>query len=98
MDKETCLILPGTTVFNETLSQVPFWWKEYASQNDGWCNFGVDVESGLLKPLNKRETHEYLFGGEFEERIKQIELDPTDVWCDYSQEELEGVESFFIDL
>jgi hypothetical protein len=98
LENDSLLILPGDIRYKETLSQVPFWWKNFAAQNDECCNFGVDVETGLLKPLNRQQTWEYLFEGELEERLEQAELEPEDVWCDYTQEELKGVEQFFIDL
>jgi hypothetical protein len=92
------LILPGDFLFEETLHQIPFWWESFAHENSGWCNFGVDSESGLFKPLNKQQTEDYLFGGEFEARLEQMEVEPEDVWFDYSQEELEAVEEFYVDL
>ncbi len=91
------LILPGDPAYIETVSQLPAWWKSFAHQNSGWCNFGVDLESGLLKTLNRQQTFEYIYGGELEEVYKQKDLEEDEVFFGF-EGELDQVEEFYIDL
>lgn len=92
------LILPGDVEFTRTIGQLPAWWEKFAHENEGWCNFGVDVDSGLLKPLNKQGTIDYIWGGEFQEIYDREGYEEKEVFGDYSKSELEEVEEFFIDL
>jgi len=92
------LILPGDPEYVQTLGQLPRWWQRFAHENEGWCNFGVDAANGLLKPLDKQGTIEYIFGGEFEEVYNRENFDEDEIFFDYDQSELSEVNEFYIDL
>ncbi|MGJ3253823.1 MAG: hypothetical protein ACFE0J_22220 [Elainellaceae cyanobacterium] len=54
-------------------SLLPQFWGNKLSHCHGdvvWC---VRSDSGLIEPLSHAETLEYLEGGEYEERLSQIE-------------------------
>ncbi len=77
MDNEnTRLILPGTFLFDETLSTtLPYDWQQVAYKNCGDYGFVVDSSSKLLRVADSSEIEEYLEGGEYDERLLQIEGD-----------------------
>ncbi len=70
------LILPGTPEFDFTLGTcVPPDWKDAAFSLFGEYTFVADSETGLLKVASFKDTDEYLYGGEYEERLNQIKFD-----------------------
>jgi hypothetical protein len=69
------LILPGHPLFDETLGEaIPPNWREVAARERGIC-FVFCSESGLMRPATAAEITEYLEGGEYDERLAQIEED-----------------------
>lgn len=72
-DPNSRLILPGDEEYDLTIGSImPFDWREYAYKNFGEIAFISDSQSGLLRPANKKETDEYLHGGEYQERMLAI--------------------------
>lgn len=71
------LILPGNPLFNETLACIPPNWREKQSQCVGNVSFVAEPNSGLLRPVTPQELKDYVYGGEYEERL--TELDDHDV-------------------
>lgn len=71
------LILPGDPEFDFTLATVlPTNWQEVAAYNSGDYGFVVDSQTGLLRVENSAGIREYVQGGEYDERLEQIdELD-----------------------
>lgn len=71
----SCLILPGHPLFDETLGEaIPPNWREVAARQEGIC-FVASPETGLMRPATAAETTEYLMGGEYGQRLEQIEKD-----------------------
>lgn len=71
------LILPGDPEYDFTLSTVvsPDW-QILADQWNGDYGFVVDPETGLMRVEDSKGITEYLYGGEYDERLEQIdELD-----------------------
>ena len=69
------LYLPGDPGFDETLLTPRPDWQQVAAR-DGATYAYVVGESGLARPVTSSELEEYLEGGEYEQRLMQIdELD-----------------------
>jgi hypothetical protein len=67
------LILPGTDLFDLTLATIPPEW-EWRDRGDQ-VSFVADVDSGLLRPVTPRDLEEYVLGGEYDQRLADIEDD-----------------------
>jgi len=73
------LILPGDPEFDLTLATAfPPDWREKADRWSGDYGFVVDVETGMLRVVNSQQMQEYAFGGEYDERLQQIDIDEID--------------------
>jgi hypothetical protein len=88
------LILPGSLEFNKTLGSIPFWWRQIAERENGF-HFAADAESGLLRVVDGKEMAEYLYGGEYYERLEAMGYEDEDEFSDLN---LNGVEEIYIDL
>jgi hypothetical protein len=68
------LILPGDPEYDLTLATtLPPDWKANADLWSGDYGFVVDVETGMLRTVNAQQMQEYAFGGEYDERLQQID-------------------------
>lgn len=68
------LILPGNPLFDLTLSTIkPPNWRETAAKGDDFCAFVAEPGSGLLRPATWKDLVEYNEGGEYDERLVEIE-------------------------
>lgn len=73
------LILPGEPEFDETLATtLPPDWQFLAGANGDDYGFVVDADSGLIRVENSAGIREYLRGGEYDERLAQIDDDDDD--------------------
>lgn len=89
------LILPGDIEFEQTLSNIPPNWLEVANKNNGNYAFVADSETGLLRTVNGDDFREYLLGGEYDERLATMGYG----WdAGFTEDDLEGVDTFYIDL
>ncbi len=68
----TRLILPGNPLFALTLLTPRPDWREKANADGNTYAFVVDADSGLTRPATSQELKEYLYGGEYDERLGQI--------------------------
>ncbi|MBD2465780.1 hypothetical protein H6G89_32850 [Oscillatoria sp. FACHB-1407] len=69
------LILPGDPEFDLTLScSLPPGWVEVARHMSQQIAFVASADSGLLRPATNAELTEYLYGGEYGERLNELEL------------------------
>jgi hypothetical protein len=60
------IITPDNPLFWETLhAQLPPGWQDY-NRVDGEVGFVVDGYSGLMRPANRQELIEYVYGGEYD--------------------------------
>ena len=66
------LYLPGDPGFDETLLTPRPDWRQKANEDGDTYAFVVD-ESGMARPVNSWELQEYLEGGEYEQRLMQID-------------------------
>ena len=65
------IILPQNPLFYETLENIDLFWNFHKNQrSDENLNLIVDFETGVLKNATHKEFEEYLFGGEYDERMK----------------------------
>lgn len=73
-ESEPQIILPGSEEFDETLAlALPTGWYEFACRHSGNYGFVVDSESGLVRVESLTGVREYVEGGEYDERLKQVE-------------------------
>lgn len=78
------LILPGTPEFNLTLGAVlPPDWHQVAYQTNGDFAFIARAGSGLLEPVPWEVAEEYMEGGEWDERLNQIDEEEEVYELDY---------------
>ena len=68
----TRLILPGNPLFDITLLTPRPDWREKANADGNTYAFVVDADSGLTRPATSQELEEYLYGGEYDERLVQM--------------------------
>ena len=67
------LILPGDALFDFTLSQsLPPNWNAISNQNGGQCAFVVRLDTGIMEAVSDPDLDEYLYGGEYIERVEQV--------------------------
>jgi hypothetical protein len=69
------LILPGDPEFNLTLATPPPNWRQVAERLSGEYAFVARAGSGMLEPVSFGELDEYLDGGEYDERMSEIEAE-----------------------
>ncbi|NJR41148.1 MAG: hypothetical protein HC781_22780 [Leptolyngbyaceae cyanobacterium CSU_1_4] len=70
------LILPGNPEFDQTLGRnLPPNWGAVAAQNSGCFHFVARAGSGILEPVGEQELEEYLHGGEYDQRLTEIDDD-----------------------
>lgn len=82
------LILPGDPGFDEALlTPRPDWGQVAANDGDSYA-FVAEPGSGLMRPVTQAEKDEYLWGGEYDERLEEIG-DVEDFDGDTDQENLE---------
>ena len=67
------LILPGDPLFDLTLLTPRPDWREKADADGNQYAFAVDPDNGLARPVTSQELEEYLYGGEYDERLAQID-------------------------
>lgn len=81
------LILPGDPLFDWTLaSHLPPDWRQVADHISQQCFFVASSDSGVLRPASNDELDEYLYGGEYDERLEGI-ADDLDEYCDNPDEQ-----------
>lgn len=66
------LIYPGDPEFDEWLSIPPQSWREVADRNSGNFCFVARSGSGILEAVSGAEATEYLYGGEYDERLEDM--------------------------
>ena len=68
------LLLPGDPLFDVVLSTPLDWMQQHYSNGIGQqCAMVADAETGVLRPASASELEDYLFGGEYDERMERIE-------------------------
>ncbi|MBD2571350.1 hypothetical protein [Anabaena lutea] len=72
------IILPGDPGWDWTLTQPPPNWKEMAAKDPDGFAFVFEPESGTMRVANSTDLEEYLYGGEYDERLEEIGM--TDEW------------------
>ena len=71
------LILPGDPLFDWTLAcSLPPNWRQVSDYLGEACAFVASAGSAVLRPCNSHETTEYLYGGEYGDRL--LEVDDND--------------------
>jgi hypothetical protein len=92
---DSSLILPGTIEYEETLSQIPFYWKQLAADYSGEFGFAANSESRLLEVRDFSGMVDYIWGGEYEELLikcpwlREDYYDPDD-WEDELADDRDG--------
>lgn len=68
------IILPGDPEFDLTLAcNLPPDWRKVADRLGENCVFVASSGSGVLRPCDPNETAEYLYGGEYDDRLLEID-------------------------
>ena len=71
------LILPGDPLFSRTAdTAIPPDWRAKAESMGGMPNFVVDAETGLFRPATSEELNDYLYDGEYDQRLGVMEAAP----------------------
>ncbi len=65
------LILPGHPLFDLTLMCPRPDWHETAAKDNQYA-FVAEPYSGLMRPATQDELEDYLYGGEYDERLVEI--------------------------
>jgi hypothetical protein len=66
------IILPGDPLFDETLATPPpNWWNSKPMETE--IALVCDSQSGLMRPASPEELWDYVYGGEYEERLQAID-------------------------
>jgi hypothetical protein len=82
------LLLPHHYEFQETLADLPFFYKEVASRTSEVMHL-IQGTSGLPEMVNDKKLRDYLLSGELDEQIEFVdgyaeevssEWDVSDVW------------------
>lgn len=69
----TVLILPGNPEFDYCLGTIlPPNWQQSPSNESSGCAFVARAGSGILQPVTEQELDDYLYGGEYEERLQEL--------------------------
>lgn len=69
------LILPGNPLFDLTLSTAaPPNWRDVAVKHDTFA-FVAEPGSGIMRPASPDDLQDYLEGGEYDERLDEIDDD-----------------------
>lgn len=67
------LILPGMPDFDETIAHImPFDWRNIADKYNDF-QFIARSGSGLLEAVSNNQATEYLYGGEYDQRLQELE-------------------------
>ena len=72
-DKADLLIYPGDPEFDLTLTAFPPNWRQFSYGNSGDVVFAAEPGSGILRQVNADELTEYLHGGEYDERLHELD-------------------------
>lgn len=79
MDSTRLVILPSDPGFYELLSQfLPPGWQQVRSKHHGEFVFVFRAGSPLMEPVGMDEFDEYFGGGEYDDRLAEIEDDDRD--------------------
>ena len=79
------LLLPGDPEFEKTLGQtLPPDWQAKAEQFSGDFGFIAHAETGLLEAVPFSGLDEYVYGGEYDARLSEIDFD-----SDFEEADLE---------
>jgi hypothetical protein len=71
--EERLIILPCDPEFHQVVGwNLPPDWKAVADRIGERPTFIVDASSGLMRPATPDELDEYVYGGEYDERLEQI--------------------------
>lgn len=89
------LILPGDPGFEETLLTFSPEFTHERDRLNGEVWQVVDPETGMLRIANEKETIEYLYGGEYDIRQRQIGMllddESSDFDDDWEEEEIDDL-------
>lgn len=77
------LLLPGDPLFDRVLS-TPLGWiqNQYSNGIGEQCAMVADAETGILRPASPEELDDYLWGGEYDERMENLGEEEDDA-CIY---------------
>lgn len=76
IETESGIILPGHPFFEQYLyCTLPPDWKNFAYHNPDFAFIVSPGGNGLLKAVTNDELEEYLEGGEYDERLSEMEDD-----------------------
>lgn len=67
------LLYPGDEGFDYYLATLPPNWRQCTHQYHGQVAFVAEPGSGLLRPANTNELVEYVEGGEYDERLAELD-------------------------
>ena len=67
------LILPGNPLFDLTLATPRPDWRDIAVRDGNTYAFVAEPGSGLMRPVTESELEDYLYGGEYDARLAEIE-------------------------
>lgn len=74
------IITPDDPEFSQWLGIPPPTWQSELESRSGECVLVADAASGILRAVSWKETDEYLYGGEYEERMLSLGMDDEDAY------------------
>lgn len=66
------LLLPGDPEFDRALATPPPNWRQFAANQPSFA-FVARAGSGILEPVSMADLEDYIEGGEYDERLDEIE-------------------------
>ncbi len=73
------ILTPDDPEFSQWLGIPPPTWQSEIESRAGECVLVAEA-SGLLRPASWRQTDDYLYGGEYEERLVSLGLEVEDAY------------------
>lgn len=74
------IILPGDPGFYETLGNLPPNWGQVAANTSGDFSLIARAGTGILEAVSTQEVEEYLWGGEYDERLLEMGDDDDEIF------------------
>jgi hypothetical protein len=75
------LLYPGDDLFDYYSVTLPLKWRECIKAEP--TPFVAEPGSGMLRPVNAAEFKEYVLGGEYDERLEEIDnLEDAEDYCE----------------
>lgn len=90
------LILPDDLEYHVTLGNIPFYFQGMVNKTFDFAGWVADSETGLVRPCTYNQMVDYIYGGEYEERLANDGYDPEFELASFG--DISDVTEFYIDI